>query len=133
MAISRTTYASLFLLGLLWFLFLVVQYLNVYFELFWYFWWLDIVMHAYGGSLIVTSWFIVKALGAFPRLVGGYDRRSLLVLILVIFGWELYEYQFGLITPVGYVLDTAMDLAIGFGGGLASYLIFRSRTIERNV
>jgi hypothetical protein len=133
MAISRTTYASLFLLGLLWFLFLVVEYVSVYFDLFWYFWWLDIVMHTYGGALIVTSWFMVKALGAFPKLVGDHDRRSLLILILVIIGWELYEYQFRLITPVDYALDTGLDLAIGFAGGLASFLIFRSRTIERNV
>ncbi len=130
MTINRTTYTALFFLSLLWVLFIVVNYVSVYFSLFWYFWWLDIVMHGYGGVLMVASWFMVKSLGAFQRVMGLSDYYVLVLLCVVILGWELFEYGFGMVTSVDYAIDTVIDLAVGFGGGLASFLLLRSRTIE---
>ena len=127
---THSSYASLFLLCLLWGLFVLVQYVSVYFSLFWYFWWLDIVMHTYGGILIVASWFMVRSLGAFPAFVSGPDTRSLLILTALIFGWEAFELAYGLVTPHYYIQDTVLDIVLGYAGGLVAFYLFHSRTIE---
>ncbi len=130
MSVTKQHSITIFFLALLWIFFILIQYVSTYFSLFWYFWWLDIIMHVYGGVLIVSSWFMVKSLGAFESIVGKNDHRALLLLGITIVVWEIYEYTFGLITPVGYPVDTVMDLLVGFGGGLAAFFLFHSRTIE---
>jgi hypothetical protein len=87
------------------------------------YWWFDIFMHSFGGFLITLGLF---AFGTFsiwrrqPRLV-----EVLSVLLVAVIAWELFEQYFGLYNPIGYLLDTSIDMLLGVGAGLVSYVILK--------
>lgn len=113
-----------------WVAFVAIHMSAVYSSLYWYIWWLDILMHAWGGFMIITSWYLVESLGVFKPLMSSWWFHSLLVLCVIMIGWELFEFRFGLISQYNYISDTIHDFLNGFGGGLVSFLLFRSRTIK---
>ncbi len=114
-----------------WVLFIVINYYGVYLSLYGYIWWLDIMMHTWGGFMVVTTWYLVKSLNVFPRALNNLWLQPLVVLWVMMIVWELFEFHFGLINEFGYISDTIYDFINGFVGGLASVLIFRFSTIKR--
>jgi hypothetical protein len=113
-----------------WTAFIAINVFSVYYSLYYYLWWLDICMHAYGGFLIVTSWFVIKRMGAFSWLMVRSWFQPLIVLGVFMSIWELFEFQFGLITEYGYVIDTLADFSNGLAGGMIAFWLNQSRTIQ---
>lgn len=121
---------SIFLL-LLWVIFLVSHYFNVYYSSYDVVWWLDILMHTWGGFLVVATMYQVKKLKVFPALLSQWWLQPLIVLFAAMIIWELFELQFGLVTRFNYLADTLYDILCGLSGGLISFLVFGSRTIKK--
>jgi hypothetical protein len=88
-------------------------------------------MHTWGGMLLVASWYYIKHTGAFSQLLRKTWCHPLICLVFIMISWEVFKYLIGSITSEAYVLDTTLDLAFGFFGGLVSFWLFRSRTIGR--
>lgn len=118
-------------LTVLWILFLGIHYVSVYLSSYEAVWWLDILMHTWGGFLVVTTWYQVKTINAFPFLMSRKWLSPLIVLFVAMVIWELFEFKFGLVTEFNYVADTAYDFLNGFGGGIVSFMLFHSRTIKK--
>ena len=106
-------------------IFLVAHIVAMHLSLYWYFWWTDIVMHFWGGVLIGVGVHVLASLDSTPL------RASLawvlIALAIATISWELFERSFGLFNPDGYVLDTSMDIVLGFAGGLLAHFFLARR------
>lgn len=92
-------------------------------SLYWKYLWLDIPMHALGGSVLALSLFAIS--DAFPR----FPKRLLYpipVLLLVLVGalfWEVFELGAGFPVEDDQGIDTAVDLIMGMLGGIIGYVV----------
>lgn len=120
------------LLLLTWTFFIVVHQVFLYFDFFWYFWWADIILHTWGGGLLVMSWYTIERIQAFPRTMLYKYNHPLLILLVAMIGWEVFEYIFGIANTVDYIFDTILDLITGGVGGIIVFFLCRSRTIDSN-
>lgn len=118
-------------LVLLWTLFLYIHYVSVPLSAYSSIWWLDVLMHTWGGFLVVTTWYQARALNTFPYLLSRWWLQPLIVLFVAMIVWEIFEYKYGLVTEIRYLADTIYDILCGFSGGLISFLCFQSRTINK--
>jgi hypothetical protein len=86
--------------------------------LYWRYEWFDILMHLLGGLAIGT--FVAGLLYKFrPGLF-------LLGVVVLVVGWEVFEYMFGIPHEDNYVFDTALDLLMDTFGALVVYGIART-------
>ena len=105
--------------------FLFAHITAMYASLYWYFWWADIIMHFWGGLLLGMG---VHVLASLPHIPVRASVPWLLAIILVVtLSWEIFERSFGLFNPVGYMIDTSIDIALGFLGGLVAHVLLRHR------
>jgi hypothetical protein len=102
-------------------LFASVHHFAVSMSLYWYYWWFDIMMHFWGGMLVVLGVYALCSLKHIPL------KPSTVLIFATLFGimivWELFEWQVGLFDPTTHFFDTAKDMLVGFGGGLVAYLL----------
>ena len=86
------------------------------------------VMHFWGGILIVLG---VYALSTFSKV---HLKPTITVLLLVLafttVSWEIFEFFAGLWQPETYLMDTAQDIVLGFGGGLLAHTVLSRYTIS---
>jgi hypothetical protein len=102
-------------------LFAVVHLIATAGSLYWYYWWLDVVMHFWGGLLLglgVHALSKLKSISVTPTLA-----VTAAVLVTTVISWELFEWFTGLYNPASYVLDTIQDLSLGLSGGLLAHFI----------
>jgi hypothetical protein len=92
-------------------------------KLYYYWPWFDLVMHAWGGFLVVTGFLMFEVIGS-RRLAP--PRWSLpLLLGLVMAAWEIFEFIYGVAgTHPSYLEDTTLDTLLGIVGGSVAYVIF---------
>lgn len=121
---------EIILLLLAWALFIATHQFFLYFNLFWYFWWADILMHTWGGAMVVMSWYTIERTMTFPRTMALKYNHPLLVLTFMMIGWEIFEYMFKISNTTNYVFDTILDFITGAIGGLIVFYVIRSRTIR---
>lgn len=83
--------------------------------LYWRYWWYDIGMHALGGAVF----------GAIALLLGLRTRvRFWAFLLLIVVGWEVFEYVNGISTAQpNFLFDTGLDIVVGLAGALIPYAI----------
>ncbi len=93
--------------------------------LYWYYPSFDIIMHFWGGALIVFSVQALSTLSFFP-LKPNFITIAL-VLVLVMVSWEVFERSAGLYNTETYIFDTAKDLIVGSLGAAVAYLLFTSK------
>jgi hypothetical protein len=95
--------------------------------LYWHFFWFDIFMHLFGGSVVALGVYTLADL----RL---YGRRYLTPVYVVGFVcmvavlWEIFEWYAGVPVESDFLLDTMSDLLMGLSGGHIGYLVGRSLT-----
>jgi len=90
-------------------------------SLYWYYWWFDIMMHFWGGLLIGLGVHALCRLNS-VKLRPTFSLVFIVVAVAAI-SWELFEWFTGLYNPNSYVMDTLLDVALGFGGGLLAHFI----------
>ena len=91
--------------------------------LYWHHRWLDIPMHMLGGA----------ALGSFLMAFGTTRRtRTYFFWLLVLFfGWEIFEYFYGISTQIGtvtasaYGIDTTKDIVDDLIGSFVPFILAR--------
>jgi hypothetical protein len=101
-------------------LFAMVHDFAVMTSLYWYYPWFDIVMHFWGGTLVVLGVHAICSLRHVPLKPTAPLIFSALVVCMVL--WELFEYSVGLYNPPTYLFDLAKDFMMGSIGGLVGYL-----------
>lgn len=121
---KRNTFIFLFILISL------ISFLNKLggdFDLYWRFWWYDIVMHFLGGLWIglITLW-IYYLSGYFKK--NKKDKPfvfllSFLSVLIVGISWEIFEYLFEIVFSSNYISDTALDLIMDILGGLVASIV----------
>lgn len=93
--------------------------------LYWRYIWFDVPMHVLGGLALAA--FAVGFLKDFkPRLF-------LLIITVLIIGWELFELSFGLPREDNYLFDTALDLLMGALGASVIYMLARTTLWKQTV
>ena len=90
-------------------------------SLYWYYSWFDIIMHFWGGILVVLGVYAICSLKHIPLKPTTLIIFGTLVTIMV--SWELFERAAGLYDPITYVFDVGKDLIVGLVGGLVGYLL----------
>src|SRR3989344_497735 len=89
--------------------------------LYWYFPWLDLFVHFAGGLWVAlaATWLVLFARRE-PRFL-------ILIFAVITVGilWEFFEMAIGMTNEENYFLDTALDLAMDYMGGVAGYFIAR--------
>lgn len=109
----------------------------MYFDLYFFIWWLDIPMHVLGGALVA-----VVACFLYQRLcLAGVIQEQKIVTAWVVFAcvlcvgvaWEYFEYSKDLTfnTIGSYRMDVLKDIVVDLlGGFLASIFLFRKQRVE---
>lgn len=93
-----------------------------YTSLYWYYPNFDIVMHFWGGVLLVWGLFAVARAGVIRRP----QKRFILGFSLTaILGWEFFEQIIGVTSVPINVLDTITDIFVGLFGVMVAYLVLR--------
>ena len=97
--------------------------LAVQLALYWYYPWFDIVMHFWGGILLVMGMYVLADIISLKRRLK--KRYILLMSLAAIFGWEFFEQLAGISSAPIYILDTIGDITVGLVGVLVGYVILR--------
>lgn len=101
----------------------VLHFVSVNLYLYWFYWWLDTVMHLLGGAwaALAVLWFF-NYFSFYKKL--SLNRRIFFVFFFVlhvVFLWELLELGVGYVDPsIGrdYWIGTFVDVIAGALGGL---------------
>lgn len=92
--------------------------------LYWRYLWLDIPVHFLGGIVVVLGVYAYTELTLpFARLLSGTLLQILSIVVVVMIMWEIFEVWAGIPIYDNYVYDTALDLMMGFIGGLVGFYI----------
>lgn len=108
-------------------LFAAVHWFAVETYSYWAFWWLDIIMHFWGGLLIGLG---IHVLSTFSRISFKPTYVIVLIVLAVITSsWEVFEFVAKVYQPDLYLIDTVIDVVLGFSGGLLAHTVLRRYTM----
>ena len=91
--------------------------------LYWYYSWFDIIMHFWGGLLIVLG---VHALMRLRFPVRTNKRTIFSVALILMLSWELFEYLLGLSSIAGQLNDIVKDIIVGSLGVIIGYIALKT-------
>ncbi len=104
--------------------FLVTHLMAMRLYLYWHTDWFDVIMHTWGGFLVIFGFLMLGTLGS-GRLKFGVLTMAVFLLVIMV-GWEVFEYVSGLTgTEADYVQDTIFDLICGAAGGALAYVLVK--------
>lgn len=92
--------------------------------LYWRYPWFDLPMHFLGGLALASL-----AIGFLHELK---PKTYIVFMIIVAFGWELFELVIGTDREANYAFDTALDILMDTLGMVLAYIVARF-TIWRSV
>lgn len=93
-------------------------------SLYWFLPWFDIVMHTWGGFLVVYGLNMFNALGSRRVQFAAVVQALILVLVMVV--WEVFEFVFVIdLSQPHLVRDTIFDGIYGALGGVVGYLVVK--------
>ena len=100
----------------------VIHTLAVKLCLYFYFWWLDIPVHAFGGVIVALGFFTLADLRLFKSSWLSLWRIVFLVFLIAVM-WEIFEVLIGIPRDAYYVSDTALDITMGTLGSFLGFFI----------
>lgn len=112
---------------------LAFHFIAIFFYLYWFYWWLDMVMHFLGGlSLgLLILWFYRKLS---PDKGVTFERSFFCVfgaVFVVALAWEIFEFFIGYTGPTldaVYWIETLADIVSGLlGGSISVITLFYAR------
>lgn len=104
--------------------FMALHYIALQTYLYYYLPWFDIVMHTWGGYLVILGLLMLGEIGSqrlrFKPVYLG------VILLTVMIAWEVFEYAVGLSGGrPDFVSDTISDFIFGGLGGVVAYFIHK--------
>ena len=102
-------------------IFAAVHNFAVVTSLYWYYSWFDIIMHFWGGILVVLGVYAICSLKHVPLKPTTLIIFSTLTITMLL--WEIFEWKAGLFDPQTHLFDTTKDIIVGLIGGLVGYLV----------
>lgn len=101
----------------------IVHILATELFLYWRYPWLDIPVHALGGSVAALFFFTLHDLyPKYPqRLL--YPIPILLLVLLISLLWEVFELKIGIPIEDDFEIDTVVDIIMGMLGGVLGYIV----------
>ena len=103
-----------------------LNFISMRFYLYWSFWWMDMIVHFFGGLTVSLA-----TLWVFSHLYGFKNWNTLRLITVSLMGsifigviWELFELHFGITSlsdGVRYVTDTASDISMDIVGGIVGF------------
>lgn len=102
-------------------IFAAVHNFAVVTSLYWYYSWFDIIMHFWGGILVVLGVYAICSLKHVPLKPTTLIIFSTLAITMLL--WEIFEWKAGLFDPQTHLFDTTKDIIVGLIGGLVGYLV----------
>ena len=90
-------------------------------SLYWYYSWFDMIMHFWGGILVVLGVYAICSLKHVPLKPTTLIIFSTLAITMLL--WEIFEWKAGLFDPQTHLFDTTKDIIVGLIGGLVGYLV----------
>lgn len=95
---------------------------------FWYWtlWWFDVVMHVLGGFVVglAAVWFLSLFRAVERYSPGRVFILTVIVVVAVGIGWELFEFFAQLFIQGEFFPDTLHDVAADIAGGLVAYAYY---------
>lgn len=105
--------------------FTAVHYFALQFHMYWYIESFDIVMHVWGGFLIVCALYMFNNVSQGNIRFTGWSIS--IVVLIGMLAWEGLEYTLGLTgNQPDFILDTTIDLLCGSLGAALGYLILKN-------
>ncbi len=90
-------------------------------SLYWHFWWFDIPMHFFGGTIVALGLYTLRDIRfPLPKIMFRLTPFLLAVLIVALI-WEGFELWAGIPIEPDFLLDTGIDLVMGLLGGFLGY------------
>jgi len=120
--ILTLTFLSIALLGIL-------HYAGSFFYFYWSIVWFDNVMHFLGGFsialLFIWFWYFSGVFGSEVQNTFKFFATTIVFVLLVSIGWEIFEYVFDIANPTGgnYLVDTTQDLIADFFGTILGVFV----------
>lgn len=102
-------------------IFAAVHNFAVVTSLYWYYSWFDMIMHFWGGILVVLGVYAICSLKHVPLKPTTLIIFSTLTITMLL--WEIFEWKAGLFDPQTHLFDTTKDIIVGLIGGLVGYLV----------
>ena len=102
-------------------IFAAVHNFAVVTSLYWYYSWFDMIMHFWGGILVVLGVYAICSLKHVPLKPTTLIIFSTLAITMLL--WEIFEWKAGLFDPQTHLFDTTKDIIVGLIGGLVGYLV----------
>jgi len=103
-------------------LFGAVHALATYYSVYWYVGWLDLVMHVWGGALLLLAYGAVGELLSVPYVQWYWRPGKVILYVLVcVILWEIIGVILHGGFKIGWLQDTAFDLVFGILGAMLSY------------
>ncbi|MDC1205420.1 hypothetical protein N8083_01070 [Candidatus Pacebacteria bacterium] len=101
----------------------MIHIISLELSLYWKYLWLDIPVHALGGSVLALCFFALH--DVFPRFPKRllYPIPVLLLILLISLGWEVYEIGIGIPIEADFEIDTSIDLIMAMLGGVVGYVV----------
>src|SRR5690606_8935305 len=96
-------------------------------SLYWYYPWFDIVMHFWGGLLLVLG---VHAISRLQLPIKPTRRTILIVAFAAMIAWEIFERVMGLYPPGTTIFDVLKDLVVGTTGVLVGYYFLKEKRLS---
>lgn len=93
-------------------------------SLYWYYPWFDMVMHFWGGLLLVLG---VHAISRLPIPIKPTRRTIVVIAFAGMIAWEVFERMVGLYSADTYFIDTLKDIALGTTGVLVGYYLLKKK------
>lgn len=97
----------------------------VYFSLYWYIWWFDMVMHTLGGIFLIGVLYTFVRIRVLSAAWLTYGSRLVGAIILVLISWEVFGVWVEGGFKFGWLQDTILDVGFGILGALIGYWLIK--------
>lgn len=86
------------------------------FKLYWTVWWIDIISHLLGGSVVAFIAILLWMNGKEKRMPKNTELFIFVLLVGIL--WEVFELTFGVVatSDPGFLLDTLIDICMDLCG-----------------
>lgn len=103
----------------------ITHSIAVYFSLYWFWWWFDIVMHTLGGVFLIGVVYTFVRLRILSAQWLSFGLRLVGIVVVTLISWEVFGVWVEAGFKTGWLLDTILDFGFGILGVLIGYWLIK--------